>query len=470
MADSRLIGQTSYVYEAGCGVVIDGERTYLTGDWTVDDGATPAQRMLDEGIPDLLFERFPGRLEWHAPWHHDRVLSHLFRGSVDVREANRALADGGPRRPPVPRQRGHLDARRRGRGAARLPPRPGRREQGEGRGLPRSRAGLRGIGVHRRRGLARGPRLRRRGRAVLRGGERAGAGSGHARGDRALPQRRGHRGARWATGSTRPSSPRSWTAADAHYHRSGVQRGRNGRRGGVPPDHVLAGGGGPADHRREHRPRDAALGAHGARDDRPPRGRRLRRPRRRQVAVVHRRGAPPRRRDRSAPQADRALPHRRPGHPLGRGPRGGRAAGARDVTGARGADARGDRRREDLPARASARRGRARARRTARRRRARRERRRPAVRERGRGAPALPEGVGPPPGARRAPSRARTTSRSSSRQAVARTRSRAASRRPFRCAPTRRRRRARRSPSSSCSARIATGADGAGEGYGSPQI
>ncbi len=95
MADARLIGQTSYIYEAGCGVVIDGERTYLTGEWTVDDGATPAQRMLDDGIPDLLFERFPGRLEWHAPWHHDRFLSHLFRGSVDVGEANQALAEAG---------------------------------------------------------------------------------------------------------------------------------------------------------------------------------------------------------------------------------------------------------------------------------------------------------------------------------------------------------------------------------------
>jgi phosphoglycolate phosphatase len=95
MADSRLIGQTSYIYEAGCGVVIDGERTYLTGDWTPDGDSTPAERLLAAGIPDLLFERFPGRLEWHAPWHRDRVLSHLFRGSVDVAEANAALVEAG---------------------------------------------------------------------------------------------------------------------------------------------------------------------------------------------------------------------------------------------------------------------------------------------------------------------------------------------------------------------------------------
>src|SRR5688572_15886677 len=32
-SDSRLMGQTSYIYEAGCAAFIDGEWTYLTGDW-----------------------------------------------------------------------------------------------------------------------------------------------------------------------------------------------------------------------------------------------------------------------------------------------------------------------------------------------------------------------------------------------------------------------------------------------------
>jgi len=95
VADARLLAQTSYIYEAGCGVFIDGERTFLTGDWIPNDDGTPAERMLAEGIPDLLFEHFPGRLEWHHPWHHDRRLSHLFRGRVDVAEANALLAERG---------------------------------------------------------------------------------------------------------------------------------------------------------------------------------------------------------------------------------------------------------------------------------------------------------------------------------------------------------------------------------------
>jgi hypothetical protein len=75
--------------------VIDGERTYLTGDWVPNEGGTPAERLLAAGVPDLLFERFPGRLEWHTPWHSGRVLSHLFRGWVDVVEANRTLLEAG---------------------------------------------------------------------------------------------------------------------------------------------------------------------------------------------------------------------------------------------------------------------------------------------------------------------------------------------------------------------------------------
>jgi phosphoglycolate phosphatase len=94
-ANARLLGQASYIYEAGCGVLIDGERTLLTGEWIPDDDGTPAERMLAAGIPDLLFERFPGRLEWHHPWHRDRHLSHLFRGSVDVAQANALLAEHG---------------------------------------------------------------------------------------------------------------------------------------------------------------------------------------------------------------------------------------------------------------------------------------------------------------------------------------------------------------------------------------
>jgi hydroxymethylpyrimidine pyrophosphatase-like HAD family hydrolase len=97
MADARVLGQSAYIYEAGCGVSIDFERTLLIGDWAPasDEDPTPAQRMLDAGIPDLLFDRFGDQLEWHHPWHTDRHLSHLMRGRVDEEEANALLAEHG---------------------------------------------------------------------------------------------------------------------------------------------------------------------------------------------------------------------------------------------------------------------------------------------------------------------------------------------------------------------------------------
>lgn len=94
-SDARLMGQTSYIYEAGCGMVLDREKTLLCGSWTPNEEGTPAERLIDAGIPELLFERFPGRIEWHAPWHTGRELSLLFRGKVDTEEANAAIAEAG---------------------------------------------------------------------------------------------------------------------------------------------------------------------------------------------------------------------------------------------------------------------------------------------------------------------------------------------------------------------------------------
>ena len=95
LEDARLMGQSAYIYEAGCALVIDGERTYLIGDYAPTEGSTVYETIVDAGVPDLLFERFAGRLEYHSPWHVGRELSHLFRGKVDVDEANALLDESG---------------------------------------------------------------------------------------------------------------------------------------------------------------------------------------------------------------------------------------------------------------------------------------------------------------------------------------------------------------------------------------
>lgn len=139
LSDARLLGQSSYIYEAGCAVMIDGERTYLTGDWQPGENGTPAELMVNAGIPDLLFARFPGRLEWHSPWHAGRELSLLFRGKVDSADVNDLLV-----------QAGHTDLRFLDNGAI------GRRMEGiEGRThayhlVPGGASKAKGVEFHRR--------------------------------------------------------------------------------------------------------------------------------------------------------------------------------------------------------------------------------------------------------------------------------------------------------------------------------
>ena len=81
---ARLMGQTSYIYEAGCAFAIDGETTLLTGDQVPDEEGTVYEMIEQRGIPKMLFEHYEGR-----------VLSHLFRGKVDVEDANRLLGEEG---------------------------------------------------------------------------------------------------------------------------------------------------------------------------------------------------------------------------------------------------------------------------------------------------------------------------------------------------------------------------------------
>jgi phosphoglycolate phosphatase len=95
MEDARLIGQTSYIFEVGSGLEIDGETTFLTGDLQPREGETVHAQIAASGAPDLLVRHFTGRLEPHAPFHLNREVSHLFRGSLDVDEANELLAAEG---------------------------------------------------------------------------------------------------------------------------------------------------------------------------------------------------------------------------------------------------------------------------------------------------------------------------------------------------------------------------------------
>ena len=93
LEDAKLIGSTSYIYEVGCGVVIDGEKTVLVGDAKAERARPWRRRSSIQGSAGELFEHFAGHLEWHSAWHRQRRHSLLFRGKVDTDEANRLLAE-----------------------------------------------------------------------------------------------------------------------------------------------------------------------------------------------------------------------------------------------------------------------------------------------------------------------------------------------------------------------------------------
>jgi hydroxymethylpyrimidine pyrophosphatase-like HAD family hydrolase len=79
-----MLGVRSWIFEAGCGMVIDGELQLLTED--IDDAEANA----------LLLSRYAGRLEMYDPWNRGRESSRLYLGfGVEVAEADELLIEEG---------------------------------------------------------------------------------------------------------------------------------------------------------------------------------------------------------------------------------------------------------------------------------------------------------------------------------------------------------------------------------------
>src|SRR5690242_11834342 len=60
--DARLFGVRAFAFEAGAGVMVDGEVTWLTGDYRPNEHTIHAQ-IEASGAPALLRETYAGRLE-----------------------------------------------------------------------------------------------------------------------------------------------------------------------------------------------------------------------------------------------------------------------------------------------------------------------------------------------------------------------------------------------------------------------
>jgi hydroxymethylpyrimidine pyrophosphatase-like HAD family hydrolase len=83
-------------HRAGVEVVIKSGRRRAQ---VMEDARLLGQSVHDQiaatGAPELLLARYDGRLEYHAPFHVGREVSHVFRGSVDAGEANELLGAEG---------------------------------------------------------------------------------------------------------------------------------------------------------------------------------------------------------------------------------------------------------------------------------------------------------------------------------------------------------------------------------------
>jgi phosphoglycolate phosphatase len=95
---SRLLGWRGFVAELGTVIVLDRatDPIYNTGSWPDDllaHGQTPRELIEQAGAVEALMRAFPGQLEPHAPYHHNREGTELLRGSVDLDEARAVLAE-----------------------------------------------------------------------------------------------------------------------------------------------------------------------------------------------------------------------------------------------------------------------------------------------------------------------------------------------------------------------------------------
>jgi len=157
--DARLIGQASYIFESGSCLVLDGEESWLTGELMPCPEATIHDQIERSGAPALLLETYPGRLEYHDPWHRNREVSHLFRGLVDAFEVDdllQAHGHGALRLVDNGSVHGRSPRPQRSAAGAGLPPRSARGLEDGRRRAPHARPWLLARGCDRDRRLARG--------------------------------------------------------------------------------------------------------------------------------------------------------------------------------------------------------------------------------------------------------------------------------------------------------------------------
>ncbi len=96
--DARILGMQNYIAEMGCQIIYEQGREVLETAETLlaDRPARNVHEIIEQsGAVELLFMHFKGALEYHTPWSSRRECSHLFRGFIDVDQANSLLDQAG---------------------------------------------------------------------------------------------------------------------------------------------------------------------------------------------------------------------------------------------------------------------------------------------------------------------------------------------------------------------------------------
>jgi hypothetical protein len=93
--DARLLGLPTVIAELGSQTSYDFGKDVVNNFGDTPKPGMPAAVMEETGAVKLLLERFDGLLEHHTPWSGWRDCTHLFRGKIDLAEADAVLNENG---------------------------------------------------------------------------------------------------------------------------------------------------------------------------------------------------------------------------------------------------------------------------------------------------------------------------------------------------------------------------------------
>lgn len=100
---TRAFGLSRFIGELGSVIQLEpGQVHWLTGAWHPTNTDTIHEQIVGSGALDVLFNAFPGQLEFHddrktggPDWNKGREVTVLLRGNIDPVKADDLLADAG---------------------------------------------------------------------------------------------------------------------------------------------------------------------------------------------------------------------------------------------------------------------------------------------------------------------------------------------------------------------------------------